>query len=648
MESNTSAAKSASDSAPSGNPEQESNAIDADLLLASAHGVAPAASRASRFAPDPPGDHVEKEDGVKTKAPIAGTETSIVSQLRVADSAQPAKKEETTSETTDQSDKKRPADSIAAVAAAASGTSPTGAATQGGVKSEASHPPEDSNKKARRTRSWDEFFGALASFKAINGHCNVPVDYREDPELAVWVREQHARRSVLSPEERYKLDLIGSFEAAGTVGALTNQANFAAAAAMNPAQSFAATLGSFGMHMAPAAPQAGPLASRNIFSTLEIYKQRQALASLAAMGQHTGAQGLLSSVALGQTPLTPMMGQVDPNQQQWNFMYQQVESYFKVHGEVDTLATSTTDASLRLWMLQQKNRYRSGTMPEDRLAKLKAVKFVTDSEGTTGSAAGGVSGDAKKPAAQSKEAAKRRVRSFDENFNALLEYKNIHGNVDVPQKYDKDRKLGIWVKNVRQHPNRHSEEQRARLDAIGFKWRKLQLDDQWTEAFKQLLEYRDKYGDCNVPSRWKTSPALARWVHTQRTMYRRNKLLDERKEKLEEAGFVWDCNAMRDDEAFHENYEKLVAFKTVKGHCNIPNKYRRDRPLGRWASKMRDLYAADQLDADRKKALNDIGFAWKLDGSGKKDGADGGQDTPEGIDGDWSGDESEGEGPIAA
>ena len=93
-------------------------------------------------------------------------------------------------------------------------------------------------------------------------------------------------------------------------------------------------------------------------------------------------------------------------------------------------------------------------------------------------------------------------------------------------------------------------------------------------------------------------------------MYRRNKLLEDRKTRLEGAGFVWDCNAMRDDEAFHENYEKLLAFKEARGDANIPNKYRRDRPFGRWAAKMRELYALDQLDADRKKALNDVGFVW--------------------------------------
>jgi hypothetical protein len=52
---------------------------------------------------------------------------------------------------------------------------------------------------------------------------------------------------------------------------------------------------------------------------------------------------------------------------------------------------------------------------------------------------------------------------------------------------DSDHKLGIWVKNIRQHPDRNTEEQRVQLESIGFKWRKLQLDDQWSDAFKQLI-----------------------------------------------------------------------------------------------------------------------------------------------------------------
>ena len=54
----------------------------------------------------------------------------------------------------------------------------------------------------------------------------------------------------------------------------------------------------------------------------------------------------------------------------------------------------------------------------------------------------------------------------------------------------------------------------------------------------------------------------------------------------------------------------LNCFLCNAGHCNVPNKFRRDRPLGRWAAKMREIYSCDELDADRKKALNDIGFVW--------------------------------------
>ena len=81
---------------------------------------------------------------------------------------------------------------------------------------------------------------------------------------------------------------------------------------------------------------------------------------------------------------------------------------------------------------------------------------------------------------------------------------------------------------------------------------------------------------------------------------------------------------MREDQAFHENYEKLVEYKRAFGHCNIPAKYRRDRPLGRWAGKMRVLRASDELDVDRLKALSDIQFGWEIDASSEAQDSIGG------------------------
>lgn len=452
-------------------------------------------------------------------------------------------------------------------------------------------------KKPRKDRSWDEMFGALVSYKARRNSTAVPLVYPEDPELGLWVEDQKRRKDVLTAEERYKLDLIAFDWKSSAATGTPSRATIGVPALASLALRLPTT-------NKVSAATSGSASTRNIFDALAEYKQKIHASTPASQLQNT----LIA-------PPTKLLPEVDEAQQHWNRMFIKLQAHKTLHGHCNVLLTNP-DPALGLWVLKQRGKYQQNTIPKEHRALLDALGFERD--GLIGAAASApvkplssASSESEAAKEQPEIKERKRVRTFDENFKCLLEYKAIHGNVDVPQKYEKDRKLGIWVKNVRQHPQRHSEEQRARLDSIGFKWRKLQLDEQWNDAFKQLLDYKEKYGDCNVPSRWKKCPALARWVHTQRTMYRRNKLLDDRKEKLEDAGFVWDCNAMRDDEAFHENYEKLQAFKKEKGHCNIPNKYRRDRPLGRWAAKMRDLYHFDQLDADRKKALSDINFVWK-------------------------------------
>jgi hypothetical protein len=51
---------------------------------------------------------------------------------------------------------------------------------------------------------------------------------------------------------------------------------------------------------------------------------------------------------------------------------------------------------------------------------------------------------------------------------------------------------------------RLSEEKIAKLDALGFVWnlRIKRVEDHWESMFNQLLDFKEKYGDCLVPSRY--------------------------------------------------------------------------------------------------------------------------------------------------
>ncbi|CAB9524746.1 helicase [Seminavis robusta] len=67
----------------------------------------------------------------------------------------------------------------------------------------------------------------------------------------------------------------------------------------------------------------------------------------------------------------------------------------------------------------------------------------------------------------------------------------------------------------------------------------------WNRRFEELLEYKKRFGDCNVPKEWPENKSLGAWVATQRKNYKamlsgeRSSLTNERRTALENIDFVW-------------------------------------------------------------------------------------------------------------
>jgi hypothetical protein len=99
---------------------------------------------------------------------------------------------------------------------------------------------------------------------------------------------------------------------------------------------------------------------------------------------------------------------------------------------------------------------------------------------------------------------------------------------------------------------------------------------------------------------------LATWVRYQRKM-RENELLDaDRIRRLDGIGFCWGIF----DEQWGEMFSALVEFNNTFGHCNVPLRHPENRKLGRWVSRQRELKKLGQLEEQRTKLLDSIGFDW--------------------------------------
>jgi hypothetical protein len=141
---------------------------------------------------------------------------------------------------------------------------------------------------------------------------------------------------------------------------------------------------------------------------------------------------------------------------------------------------------------------------------------------------------------------------WEDFYSRLVKFKEWHGHVLVPKKYESDPKLAAWVESQRalwnrdqnpvkeknQNPpattwttdpaasttaqppatavsstvKRLSLERKQKLDDLGFVWslRSKRIEDHWDEMFKQLAEYKTQHGDCLVPSRYEANLKLGK------------------------------------------------------------------------------------------------------------------------------------------
>lgn len=134
-----------------------------------------------------------------------------------------------------------------------------------------------------------------------------------------------------------------------------------------------------------------------------------------------------------------------------------------------------------------------------------------------------------------------RNKGFDERMRALVQFKKQFGHVYVPSNFKDDNGLYEWVKNVRSGNKTLTDDQRDALTAVGFVWEKdsVRRDRLWLESLDKLMAYKQRFGDCAVPWRWKEDIPLAEWVHTQRKKNSTGQLKAHRKEILESVGFEW-------------------------------------------------------------------------------------------------------------
>jgi len=229
----------------------------------------------------------------------------------------------------------------------------------------------------------------------------------------------------------------------------------------------------------------------------------------------------------------------------WNLRYGELIEFKGKQGNCLVPHGYGPNKQLGWWVGAQRQQYRLlrqgrySPMTPERIAKLEEIGFVWDASHLSPNQPNSV--------------------NWHQRYSELIEYKQKHGDCDVPQLYQPNRPLGLWVSTQRQNyrlmqqgkKSQITEDRITKLDEIGFVWNASHLsprkvdDEAWNQRYHELVEYKEKHGDCLVSKLDEANKELGRWVMTQRQHYRflqqgkKSWITEERILKLEEIGFKW-------------------------------------------------------------------------------------------------------------
>ncbi|CAB9519613.1 helicase [Seminavis robusta] len=274
----------------------------------------------------------------------------------------------------------------------------------------------------------------------------------------------------------------------------------------------------------------------------------------------------------------------DLSEELWQTKYEELVSFHRQHGHC---LVPSSNRHLGKWVLRQRclrkgpNCKIKGILTPDRINKLDKLGFVWN-------------------ALEDK---------WSTMYSRLVEYKDRHGDCDVPMEYEPDKELATWVtwhrRLVRGSRSGELKEDRKKLlDNLGFIW---VSTESWNKKYAKLVEYFNRHKHSKVPSYHKD---LGSWISSLRKKRAEGQLSEEKEAKLNDLNFVWETDKERKERAWEESLQKLVEYKQKHGTLVVALSTPEGKTLNKWASRQRELEKAGTLRGDRKQKLDKIGFVW--------------------------------------
>ena len=305
-------------------------------------------------------------------------------------------------------------------------------------------------------------------------------------------------------------------------------------------------------------------------------------------------------------------------QDAWNMMYELTKKYYEHYGNlkiphsfktINGYETDEKGYKLGIWINTQRTNYNKSILSEDKIKKLEEIGMIFEN-------------------------------AYEAFWNKMYEltkkYYEHYGDLKIPNKfktlngYEVDEKgynLGFWISNqrVKYKNGTLSEDRIKKLKEIGMIFG-IGKQDAWNKMYELAKKYYEHYGDLKVSQKFKTINGyetnekgynLGLWITTQKTNYNKSILSEDRIEKLEEIGMIFE---KVNDNTWNKMYELAKKYYEHYGNLKIPHNFKtingyevdeKGYNLGAWISTQRTSYNKSTLSEDKIKKLEEIGMIFE-------------------------------------
>ena len=266
----------------------------------------------------------------------------------------------------------------------------------------------------------------------------------------------------------------------------------------------------------------------------------------------------------------------------WYEKYLLLKEYKKEHGNC-LVPSSFVYGGVNLghWVAHQRRFYNKGKLSQNRREMVDALGFSWDPYGD----------------------------QWERNFGLLEQFQEREGHCDVPVHHEEEGiRLGEWLQRQRakMKNGKLDESHQGRLEELSVSFDPHR--DQWERNFALLEQFQKREGHCDVPNiHEEKGVKLGSWLGCQRDMYKKEKLDELLRRRLEKLGISWDPLA----DQWENNFALLKQFKEREGHCNVPRSHEEDGVrLGYWLATQRATMKEEKLNESYQRRLEEIGVIW--------------------------------------